>query len=199
MENEFDDLKSIWRSAKKNPGHLTVSTADLIRHAESKKRSSIVTHYANMGVLTAVAIMLALAFYFWFPFREVLSRIGIGLMIGGLLIRIVIEAYSVRKSKIVKVSDTTAEATENTIAFLEFRKKVNGPVTYGIVGLYIVGFYVLSPEWSRYISTSALVLTDVGFLFGAIGMTWLIRGGIRQEMEDLQIVADIKNQLRNDS
>jgi len=198
MKNEIDDLKSIWRSAKKSAGQLTVSAPDLIKHAESKKTNAVVSHYANAGILMSVVIMLVLAFYFWFPFQDTLSRTGIGLMIGGLVVRIGIEFFSISKSKMMKISDTTAQATEHTLAFLEFRKKIHGPVTYTIVGLYIAGFYMLSPEFSRYLSTTAMILIDVGFLFGAILMAWLIRGGIRQELEDLQVVADIKNQLHND-
>jgi hypothetical protein len=198
MENEIDDLKSIWRSARKNSGQLSVPATDLIRHAESKKKNSVLSHYGNIGILTAVAIMLALAFYYWYPFQDALSRTGIGFMIGGLIVRVVIEFFSVSKSKMIKVSDTTAQATDETLAFLRFRKKIHGPVTYGIVGLYMLGFYLLSPELSRYVSTTVLVVTDLGFLFGAFVMAWLIRSGIRQELEDLQIVADIKDQLRND-
>jgi uncharacterized membrane protein len=195
MENEMDDLKSIWKSAKGNTGNLGISPAALIRQAEAKKRNAIVSHFWNIGILFAVVVMLVACFYFFFPFQEVLSRIGIGFMIGGLLLRIAIEFFSIRKSNKVKVSDATAQATEDTLAFYEFRKKIHGPVTLSIVFLYIAGFYMLSPEFSKYIPETAMVIMDVGFLVGAIVMALFIRTGIRKELEDLKSVVEIKKAL----
>lgn len=195
MENDIDDLKSAWKSAKGNTGNAKVSAAELIGQAEAKKKEAVVTHFWNIGILLAVAIMLAVVFYFFFPFREVLSRTGIGFMIGGLLVRITIEIFSISKSNKVNVSDPTAKATEDTLAFYEFRKKIHGPVTLSIVMLYIAGFYMLSPEFSKYISTTWMVIMDVGFLVGAIVMALLIRTGMQKELRDLQSVVEIKKAL----
>ena len=191
----MDDLKSIWKSAKGNTEKSAVTAAALISQAETKKKNAVVTHFWNIGILLALAIMLALTFYFFFPFRDTLSRTGIGFMIGGLLVRIAIEIFSISKSNKVKVSDTTSQATEDILAFYEFRKKIHGPVTLSIVMTYIAGFYMLSPEFSRYISTTGMIVMDVGFLVGAIVMALLIRTGIRKELRDLQTVVEIKRAL----
>jgi hypothetical protein len=195
MENEMDDLKKIWKSAKGNVVHSSISVDALIRQAETKKKKAVASHYGNIGVLTAVVIMLVLCFIFLFPFREILSRTGVALMIGGLIVRIGIEIFSIVKSNKVRVSDTTAQATGDTIAFYEFRKKIHGPVTLIIVVLYIVGFYSLSPEFSKYIPMNWMVVMDVGFLAGAGILSWAIRKGIKQELEDLQALIDIRKQL----
>ncbi len=191
----MDDLKSIWKSAKGNTEKSTVTAAALISQAEAKKKNAVVAHFWNIGILLAVAVMLAATFYFFFPFRDTLSRTGIGLMIGGLLVRIAIEIFSISKSNKVKVSDTTSQATDDTLAFYEFRKKIHGPVTLSIVMTYIAGFYMLSPEFSLYISTTGMIVMDVGFLVGAIVMALLIRTGIRKELQDLQSVVQIKRAL----
>jgi hypothetical protein len=195
MENEMDDLKSIWKSAKGATGPTGVSPATLINQAEAKKKNAVVSHFWNIGILLALAVILILCFYFFFPFREILSRTGVGFMIGGLFVRIAIEIFSIRKSNNVKVSDTTAQATEDTLAFYEFRKKIHGPVTLSIVLTYIAGFYMLSPEFSKYIPAMWMVIMDVGFLVGAIVMALFIRTGIRKELEDLKSVVEIKKAL----
>lgn len=195
MENDIDDLKSAWKSAKSSTGNTRSSPAELISQAEAKKRNGVVAHFWNIGILLVVAIMLMVVFYFFFPFREVLSRTGVGFMIGGLLVRIGIEIFSISKSNKVKVSDTTSQATNDTLAFYEFRKKIHGPVTLSIVMLYIAGFYMLSPEFSKYLSTTAMVVMDVGFLVGAIVMALLIRTGMQKELRDLENVVAIKKAL----
>lgn len=195
MENEMDDLKSIWKSAKGNTGKLGVSTATLISQAEAKRKNAVVSHIWNMGILFGVVVILIVCFYFFFPFRETLSRTGVAFMVGGLLVRIAIELFSIQKAGKVNVSDATAKATEDTLAFYEFRKKIHGPVTISIVTLYVVGFYMLSPEFSKYIPMTGMVIMDIGFLVGAIAMMLFIRTGIRKELEDLRSVVDIKKAL----
>jgi len=198
MENEMDDLKEIWKSAKSNvtqAAQTTVSTETLIRQAESKKRQALLAHYGTIGVLSAVAVMLVLCFIFFFPFRHLLSRTGVALMIGGLIVRIGIEIFSVIKSNKVKVSDSTAQATDDTLAFYQFRKKIHGPVTLTIVLLYIIGFYMLSPEFSLHIPLYLLVIFDGIFVVAGVILTWVIRRSIKKELEDLREVVAIRKQL----
>jgi hypothetical protein len=195
MENEMDDLKKIWKSAKGNVGRANVSADTLIQQAKSKKKKTLASHYGNIGILASVAVILWLCFRFLFPFRETLSRTGVALMIGGLIVRIAIEFFSIVKSNKVRVSDTTARATEDTIAFYEFRRKIHGPVTLTIVILYIIGFYLLSPEFSKYMTMQWVIIMDIGFLVGAGIMSWAIRTGIRQELEDLRQLIEIRRQL----
>lgn len=195
MENEMDDLKAIWKTAKGQTKQSDVSAASLIQQAESKKRQALLAHYSTIAILTLLVIMLGCCVYFFFPFQDLLSRAGVVLMIGGVTIRVGIEIYSISKSNKVNVSDTTARAVEDTVAFHQFRKKIHGPVTLIIVLLYIIGFYMLSPEFSRYISFSMLAIFDAGFLVGAVVLAWAIRKGMMKELEDLGDIIEIQKQL----
>lgn len=195
MENEMDDLKKIWKSAKENTVRSAASTDDLIQQAESKKRRTLAAHYANIAILGLTVAMLWFCFRHFFPFRETLSLAGVALMIGGLVVRISIEIFSIVKSNRVRVSHTTAQVTEDAIGFYEFRKKIHGPVTMIIVALYIIGFYFLSPEFSKYIPLKWMVVMDIGFLVGAGILSWLIRKGMMQELTDLKQLVEIRKQL----
>ncbi len=191
----MEDLKSAWKSARKTTSSTAPSTSKIIEQARAKKSSAVVAHYGNIGLLSFVAIMLTVTWYFFFPFRDLLSRVGVALMIGGLVVRIVIEIFSVAKSRKVNVSDATSKATEDTIAFFQFRRKIHGPVTLTIVALYIIGFYMLSPELSRYISTGVLVGAHASFLVGAVFVSLAARNGIRKEMSDLEAVIKLQKEL----
>lgn len=202
MENEMDDLKSIWKTAKSHASQTSktgMSAEALIRQAESKKKQAMTAHYGNIIVLALVVVMLVVCFIYFFPFRHTLSRTGVALMVGGLIVRIGIEFFSVVKSNKVKVSDTTAQATDDTVAFYQFRKKIHGPVTLTIVLLYIIGFYMLTPEFSIYVPLKWMIIFDVGFLVGGVVLAWYIRKGNKKELEDLKAVVEIREQLRNAS
>jgi uncharacterized membrane protein len=116
-------------------------------------------------------------------------------MIGGLIIRISIELFSAWQSRKIKVSDAAAGSLQNSIAFFEFRKRIHGPVTIIIFVAYFIGFYLLTPEFSRYISIGWLILMDVSALVAAGILAYFIRTGIRQELSDLQKLIELQRSL----
>jgi hypothetical protein len=199
MENEMDDLRSVWKSAKKNSPSTKLSTSQIIDEARTRKKSAVVAHYGNIAVMSAVVVMLTVTWYNFFPFRDLLSRVGVALMIGGMIIRIAIEIFSITKSAKVNVTDTTSKATADTYAFYLFRKRIHGPVTITIVALYIIGFYMLSPEFSKYISTTTLLIADVGFFLGAFVIAFIVRRGLKKEMSDLQAIVKLQEELSGNS
>jgi hypothetical protein len=66
-------------------------------------------------------------------------------MLGGLLVRIIIEVFSIRKSKKVQLVNDSSTATNDAISFYHFRKKVHGPVTISIVNLICYGVFSFFP------------------------------------------------------
>jgi len=64
-----------------------------------------------------------------------------------------------------------------------------------IFGLYFVGFYMLTPEFSRYISMGWLIAMDVSALLVAAILIIFIRKGIRQELRDLEKMVELQKSL----
>jgi hypothetical protein len=195
MDNEIDDLKSAWRCAKMSSTSTKLTSSQIIDEAANRKKKAVMSHYGNIVILSAVAIMLVFTWRYFFPFRETLSRLGVALMVGGLIIRIIIEFFSVTKFRKANVSDTTSKAIEDTHDFLLFRKRIHGPVTITIVALYVIGFYMLSPEFSKYVAMSSLLTFDAIFLIAGVVLTLFIRRGIKQELRDLEAVAKLQKEL----
>src|SRR5687768_11962999 len=111
MQDDLDDIVNQWKKAKQHvPGESNVD--QLIQKAKSKQKASLAFHYGNMFVLAGVAVMLVLCFIFLFPFKETISRIGVALMVGGLVIRIIIEYYSATKSRTIDVSKNVLSNTD---------------------------------------------------------------------------------------
>ena len=190
----MQDLIDTWKKGKE--ALTTNSSAEgLIALAKEKKRSVLYAHYGNVLVLTLSLLGIALFFYFVAPFRTLLSHIGMGMMLGGLALRIGIELASIVKSGAIQLSNNAAEATKRAFLFYNFRKRVHGPVTVAIVGIYVIGFYFLTPEFSQYISFQWMILMHLSFLLGGAFLIWVIRKGIKKEMADLMHLTSVRKEI----
>ena len=193
MQDDFDDIVNQWKKAKQRvPEGGAVD--QLVKHAKSKQKASLAFHYGNMLVLAGVAVMLILFFIFLFPFKELMSRIGVALMVGGLVIRIMIEYYSALKSRTIDVSNNALSNTDQTLDFYNFRKRIHGPVTIIIVAIYCIGLGLLTPEFYKYIGP-VIFLFDGMFCVAGVIIIWQVRKGIRKEMTDLKDILEIRRQL----
>ncbi|WP_282088947.1 hypothetical protein [Aquimarina algiphila] len=195
MENEFDELQNKWQKGKKDIENNTETINETLATITTKKNSSVQFHYGNIAVLSVTLIGIAAFFYFLAPVQEILSRIGVVLMLGGLLTRIVIECISVSKSKKIDVIDNVLKTTNNTIAFYKFRKQIHGPVTIIILALYTIGFYMITPEFSLYFSTWKMILIDVSYIIGAIIFISFIRKSIKKEIKTLLEIIELRNKM----
>lgn len=193
-EKELNELALLWKEAKvKNSTSTDVGA--IIKAGEVRKKNTLAAHYGNAAVLSATVAMLVFFFYYLYNFQDVLSKIGYNLMIGGLVVRILIELFSVWRSRKIKFYDSAADSLQNSIDFHEFRKRIHGPVTMVIFVLYFIGFYLLTPELYRHISILWLALIDVSALLIATVLVYFIRKGIRQELHDLEKMVDLHRNL----
>lgn len=201
MKDELDDIKKMWQEVKESSQQQFVATNvnALITLGEAKKKSTLTAHYGNALGLTVTLAMLIFCFYYVFHFQMVLSNIGATLMIGGMALRILIEIFSALRSQRIKISDTTSQSVHNTISFYQFRKRIHGPVTILIFGLYFVGFYMLTPEFSMHLSLSWVIVMDASAVVIAIVLILIIRHGILKELKDLEKIVDIQTNLTKET
>lgn len=196
MEKEMDDLSSAWKAGKQGAAQQP-PVDSLIAQAEERKRSSLFAHYGNIAILSAVMVMVAYFFLYLYRFGTILSKAGVYTMIGGLAIRIVVEIFSVAKSKRIQLSDPAAKKASEALTFYNFRKSVHGPVTLSTVGLYIIGWFMLTPEFARYVALPWMIVLDGGFVVIAIVLIVVIRKGLRKEIDDLYKIVELRRQLEN--
>jgi hypothetical protein len=195
MDNEFKNLQQKWQNQKENLEENSPGFEKIISTIESKRKIGLSFHYGNIIILLVTLIGLFLFFYNVAPVQELLSRIGVGFMMIGILLRIVIEVFSSIKSKRINKLDTALKTTELTIDFYEFRKKIHGAITHIIFVLYLVGFYMISPEFSNYFSLWQMILMDVS-CFVIIAFIYIqIRKGIKKEMNTLLEIIELKKEI----
>ncbi|WP_025664822.1 hypothetical protein [Aquimarina megaterium] len=195
MSNEFDDLQRKWQKGKKDIESNSGVLEETLSSITSKKNSNTRFHYGNIIILSITLIGISAFFYYIAPVKEILSRIGVALMIGGLLLRILIECGSVLKSKKIDIIDDVLKTTNNTIAFYKFRKRIHGPITITIIALYTIGFYMITPEFSLYFTTWQMVLIDVSYVISAIIFIKFVRSSIQKEIRTLLEIIELKNKI----
>lgn len=193
MKDNFDELKKSWESAKKD--HPTSTREQMLETVLKNHDRSQKAHIGNGSILSVVVIGLVAFFYYLAPLQETLSRVGIGLMIGGLIVRVIIEVISYRKAGRINYSATSGESVEQARSFYLYRKEIHGPVTISIVVFYTIGFYVLTPEFSDHFSTFWMWMMDGSYLVIGIVLFLGIRKGVVQEMRDLQRITEIQDSM----
>ncbi|MEM9329439.1 MAG: hypothetical protein AAGA85_27510 [Bacteroidota bacterium] len=193
MKDPFEQLKSTWQEAKKEQTAADSSAMlqTILRHHGNSKRA----HLMTILILSITALGLMAFFYYLAPLQTTLSRIGIGLMTGGLIVRIVIELVSHQKSIRIDYASNSNRSAKQAQAFYHYRKKIHGPVTLIIVALYTIGFYLLTPEFSNYFSTFWMWMIDGSYLVIGTVLFLGIRQGVVKEMQDLQRIYDLQDAL----
>ncbi len=194
MEDKFDQLKNSWKEAKEGQSSVG-NSSDMLKVARENHNKSKKTQIGNVIVLSLVVIGLCAFFYFLAPLQETLSRIGIGLMIGGLLVRIIIELVSYQKASKIDYSSSSTDTTQQAQTFYNYRKRIHGPVTITIIALYTIGFYALTPEFSKYFDTFWMWMIDGSYVIIAIILFVGIRKGVVQEMKDLKQINELQQSL----
>ncbi|PCI33237.1 MAG: hypothetical protein COB60_08085 [Flavobacteriaceae bacterium] len=192
MDNEFIELQNKWNNNKKEIKLSTNSLDKIHSKIRKKEKENYFFYYGTITILLATLITISLFFYSVAPVKELLSRIGVGLMISGLLFRIIIEVISIYKAKKINNLDSALKTTENTINFHEFRKTIHNVVAPVVVVLYTIGFYMITPEFSLYIAYWNLVLIDISYVIIGGILFIIIRKSVKKEMQKLNDIIKLK-------
>ncbi|MEO5978214.1 MAG: hypothetical protein ABIS36_03975 [Chryseolinea sp.] len=197
MSDSFDDLSSLWKEVKNTgvSGTRRESVEDLISLGKTKQKSTLMAHIISIIVMSLTAITIAYFLGHKFPYHTNLGKFAVNLMVGVLALRIVIELISLFWSRQIRLHDTTVVSLKKSLGFLKFRKLVNGPITYTAILVYIIGFNLLLPELSIYLSAKAIILLDISAFIIVGIITYVIAKGIKREMVALDKLIDIQKTM----
>lgn len=195
MSDPLKNLKNSWQAAKKD-SQQPANTDHLINLAQAKMKSAVYMHVKNIAILVLTFAGLVAFFTYVAPFGHTLSHLGIALMLGGLLIRILIEGYSIYLSSKIDLSASVSVVNQQYLDFHAYRKRIHGFVTMSILIAYSVGFYMLMPEFSLYFSQSIIILLCLSYPIAAAIFGFFIRKGIRGEMRYLNELIDVRESIK---
>ena len=91
MSDKINDLKKMWQDSRVDERDDSTDIKNTILIAKQKMRSATRLQLTGILILVIVAAGLWAFFTYVAQFRQTLSHIGAGLMIGGLIVRIITE------------------------------------------------------------------------------------------------------------
>jgi hypothetical protein len=190
----MDQLIKKWKQGKETLSPEGSANL-LVTQANSRKKQVRLEIYGNLIILALSLIILAWFFKFVISLKDTASQAGMYLMLGGLLVRVVIEIISVVKFRHIRYSDHIEQTTAAALSFYQFRRRVHGPVTVSILTMYVIGFYLLTPEFSQHIPLQWMIMMHVSFVIMAAVLFWLISKGVRKEMSTLKYLANLRQAI----
>lgn len=195
MPDDLKQLQSEWKNVLAQTSTSTHDVAKIIGLATKRKSNTVKTHVVNILILLLTLLGIAAYFTYVAHFRQTLSHVGQGLMMGGLMLRILIECFSIYLSTTIDLTQPSAKTNDSFLQFYGFRKRIHGPVTMAVLLAYTVGFYMLTPEFSLVFSLPILILLNVSYVAAALIFTTFIRRGIKKEMNELEEISKLQNEL----
>ena len=198
MNTDFNHLKNLWAESKNAQIPPSSDLEVIITTAQQKMKSTVRSQWSTIIILAVALVIISAFFRYEAQFKQTISHIGIGLMLGGLVLRILLELISIFLSGKINLTETALKSNDASMSYFRFRKIMNGPVTISIVILYSIGFYMLTPEFSLYFTIPMMVLIDVSYILAAAIFTWSIRIAVKREMTLLYEIVRIQEDIKRD-
>lgn len=196
MNEDFSTLKGNWDSLKTK---IDLSSApaivDIEQKIKIKERENYFFYFGTIIILSITVIGVLLFFTYVAPVQEIMSKIGYWLMILGLIFRIIIETISITKAKRIFKLDNTLNNLENLAKFHEFRKIIHNIVSPIILVLYTIGFFIIVPEFSKYIEFWYLTLICLSYFVAGIIIFYVIRKSVKKEIKKIDEILSLKKEL----
>lgn len=194
MNELGNTLKSGWKSSGSSITPPPIPT-QLISEAQRLNQESVKFQWSTVLILGSTFLMMCYFLLFYFGFREILSHIGVAVMLGFFLLRIVLEAYSILEGRKKEATVSAVESLEKEKKYLELRLRIHGFYTFLTLGAYTLGFLLLLPEFSKYISSFWMAALVCSYFIPGIILTLLIRKNVQKELRELRMVVELKEKI----
>ncbi|NOS91905.1 MAG: hypothetical protein HOP30_08280 [Cyclobacteriaceae bacterium] len=188
----FDELQVIWN--KQPQPRVAISSNQLMEKGEAHIKELRAGHRGTIVILTI--LIAALVTYFIFIKAHLFNELTLGLsiMIGVIIVRVLIEWISVRKFNAIQYDRSLVAFTQLMQQYYAWRKKVHRVFIPVIYISYIIGFSLLVPIFQENLSTGMfwyVVISGYGFL---TGFAFLMVRILRKERKLLKFLTGMNEQ-----
>jgi len=190
---EFKDLQDQWQKAREDSSEHIPSSEMMESHIRQNNRLQLNQHLANGLILGLTWICLLLFYMLQAPLESFLGRLGIGLLLGSLGVRILLEIYSYRYYTRIQPTQTTLIKESNMMDYYLFRKKLHDLWSPIILLIYFVGIGLQVPEFANYFPFKQIMIWSGLFLVSGSLIFLLARRGIQKEMDALRSLIKLTN------
>jgi len=178
--NNFEDLQSRW----KNQPSLPVTENGFKSLLKSVKAIEKKQKIGNLVLSITIVVWVIFAIYVS-GYKNNVFLLGISLMIGSLLVRIVLELYSLHKSKKLNFINDAKVFKEDLTRYYSFRKTVHFIITPFSIIVYSVGFVILLPLFKATLSYGFYMYIVVSSILLLLFFAVFIYKQIKNELDKL--------------
>ncbi|MGK0493823.1 MAG: hypothetical protein ACJAU2_000199 [Maribacter sp.] len=179
--NNFEELESNWNNQPEiqatEKGFQEVLNG--LRKIKNKQR-------ITNAVLISTAIILVVFFFYISGYSNQQVILGISLMVGSLLVRILFEVLSIRKLRQMNAVAHSTDFRNGLIGYYKGRKFVHFGWTPLLVLIYIAGFLILLPLFKANLSSGFYIYIVVSSIVLLIILSIFIAKQIRTELSNLK-------------
>lgn len=186
----FDTIQYLWNQ-QSNTIIVSSHLEELIELAEKKTRKIKTRQYWNIGIL-GISILLFVWYIAVFTgLRASWFHTGILLMLLSLVLRVVIETWSLVTLNRIDIRTDFRNYTKHITRFYKSRKMIHYVATPLILSAYSTGFWLLLPVFKKSFSTAFFVYIVIsGGCFLVVFTFFMIRE-IKKEIKMLAFLRDI--------
>ncbi|MEO0527292.1 MAG: hypothetical protein AAFZ89_08705 [Bacteroidota bacterium] len=181
----FEDLQSQWKNQPEPQLPRKGSEMIIGKVTELKRKQRI----ANL--VLSVTILILIGFFMYISaYKESRVMWALFLMIATLIVRVIIEAFSIRWINKLKVAMNAHLFRERLIDYYKGRAWVHYVITPLLILAYIYGFMVLLPFFKASLSPGFYTYIVISSIVSLIVLGTFIAKQIRKEM---RILGKLKN------
>jgi len=177
----FEDLKSKWKDQKeflvpKDGAKQILETLSGIRKGQR-----------ITNIILSLTVIVLIAFFFYISaFRFHTTMVGLLIMIGVLISRIMLEFFSIKRLKSMNPMSNASLYRQQITRYYDSRRRVHYIMTPIIVIAYCVGFYILLPGFEASLSTGFYNYIIISAIVLLVVLGFFIGKQIRQELTILR-------------
>lgn len=181
----FEDLKSDWNN---QPEHNTPEDGiELI----VKKMTAIKRKQGITNIVLSITILILAGFFFYIEaHKNTTVSMALLLMISSLVVRILVEYYSINRLKKMDVTKNSSVFNENMVTYYKRRITTHYITTPIIIVLYSIGFITLMPYFKENLSSGFYTYISVSAIIILIAMVLFIGKQIKKELSVLKEIQD---------
>lgn len=186
--NTFNELEQAWQQ-QAAPGEQRPSPAQLVQLAEQQARKVKAKFRFTIALLSLTVLVIACYFSVYAGFRFSAFAIGLLLMMGSLLLRIVLEWISTLQFARLDLRADFTTCLQQLTDFYRRRRLLHWVITPLLYAAYTVGFVLLLPTFRREFADGFyyyLLATGFGSL---VVLAWVI---VRANRRELKILAGLQ-------
>lgn len=179
--NNFEEIESNWKNQPEIKATEKGFKALLNRIRTIKNKQRIT------NIVLGSTVIILIGFFFYIAgFNDQQVVLGISLMIGSLLVRMLLEILSMRKLGKMNTLSRQTDFRNDLMVYYRRRKSVHFLWTPIIIGCYVVGFLILLPLFKANLSAGFYTYIVVSSIVLLVFFSVFIAKQIRNEIKELK-------------